>query len=204
MDVGCGSGRFLLARARASEGKANFFGMDIRHKLIDRSNKWARLMGVEENVFYLSTNATVSFESVLREYPGKVSFISIQYPDPHFKKRHHKRRIVQQEFIEMVGRIIDEDGHVFLQSDVHEVILDMHNRFKDSDAFRLATSQEVFDLASRNSVAMDAEEESSFDTLLLDTDSWIKVNPTGIPTEREVHAQSDGEDVYRSVFRRNV
>lgn len=53
VDVGCGSGRFLLARAKKGEGAANFFGMDIRHKLIERSNKWAKILGADKNVYYL-------------------------------------------------------------------------------------------------------------------------------------------------------
>lgn len=40
-------------------------------------------------------NATISFESMLSSYPGPVELVTIQYPDPHFKKRHRKRHLVQ-------------------------------------------------------------------------------------------------------------
>ena len=80
VDVGCGSGRFLLARAKRNGKKSNFFGMDIRSKLVERSNKWAELLGLSSNLHYYTTNATVSFETVLRSYPGRVDFVSVQYP----------------------------------------------------------------------------------------------------------------------------
>ena len=80
VDVGCGSGRFLLARAKRNGKKSNFFGMDIRSKLVERSNKWAELLGLGSNLHYYTTNATVSFETVLRSYPGRVDFVSVQYP----------------------------------------------------------------------------------------------------------------------------
>ncbi|QDZ24654.1 tRNA (Guanine-N(7)-)-methyltransferase [Chloropicon primus] len=196
IDVGCGSGRFLLARAKRSGGRSNFFGVDIRGKLIERSNKWAKLLGVDSNVHYFTTNATVSFESALSKYPGKVTLVSVQYPDPHFKTRHQKRRIVQDDFIAQVGRVLDPAGHVFLQSDVLEVLVDMHNRFESSPRFRVGTEQEIAAFALSNGCL------GSSDGEVLDEDGWIKENPTGVPTEREIHASSDGERVYRSIFRR--
>jgi tRNA G46 methylase TrmB len=44
-----------------------------------------------------------------------------QYPDPHFKKRHHKRRIVQAELVETLAALLPTGATVFLQSDVLEV-----------------------------------------------------------------------------------
>ena len=207
VDVGCGSGRYILARAKKCAGRANFFGMDIRGKLIERSNKWASILGIT-NVYYLSTNATISLESVLKDYPGPISFVSIQYPDPHFKKKHHKRRIVQDEFISQLSDVIDpKGGRVFLQSDVHEVIVDMRKRFEQrTDCFRLATAEEVLELAKENDVFSSEEEGSEGESLhaekVYNEEGWIRFNPTGIPTEREVHASAEGGDVYRCIFRK--
>ena len=33
-------------------------------------------------------------------------------------------------------------------------------------------------------------------------EGWITFNPSGMPTEREVHATADGEEVYRALFRK--
>ena len=47
---------------------------------------------------------------------------NLQFPDPHFKKKHKKRRVVQPQLIEAIDRRLAPDGLVFLQSDVMEVI----------------------------------------------------------------------------------
>lgn len=52
---------------------------------------------------------------------GELALVSIQFPDPHFKKRHHKRRIVQPELVEAICRRLRPGGRVFMQSDVEEV-----------------------------------------------------------------------------------
>ena len=35
---------------------------------------------------------------LLRGYPGPLALACVQYPDPHFKERHRKRRVVQAPF----------------------------------------------------------------------------------------------------------
>merc|ERR1719326_2736999 len=51
------------------------------------------------NCRFLFTNATVSFKSLLESYPGPIELVSMQFPDPHFKKKHHKRRHVQPQLV---------------------------------------------------------------------------------------------------------
>ena len=34
---------------------------------------------------------------------AQVACVSVQFPDPHFKKRHHKRRIVQPQLVDAVA-----------------------------------------------------------------------------------------------------
>mmetsp|Transcript_4894 Transcript_4894/g.12484 ORF Transcript_4894/g.12484 Transcript_4894/m.12484 type:complete len:115 (-) Transcript_4894:1510-1854(-) len=87
-----------------------------------------------------------------------------------------------------------------LQSDVKEVIVDMCSRFDASESFRRATGDEVLALAAGNG----CEEGVSAASVasVFDSEGWIAFNPTNIPTEREVHAQADGESVYRALFRK--
>lgn len=162
--------RFLLLKARR-EPERNFLGLDIRAKLVDRSNLWSDEVGVQSNVHFHFANATIALASLLAKYPGQVDCVSIQvralldvsqspadpprgspqggprrrrqiaslprpvarhlaltsspslvqYPDPHFKKRHHKRRIVQAELVETLAALLPTGATVFLQSDVLEV-----------------------------------------------------------------------------------
>lgn len=45
----------------------------------------------------------------------------VQFPDPHWKMRNRKKRIVQPQLVEAVAKLLAADGQVFLQSDVQEV-----------------------------------------------------------------------------------
>jgi tRNA (guanine-N7-)-methyltransferase len=47
---------------------------------------------------------------LLRGYPGPVATLSAQFPDPHFKKRHKKRRMVQGSVIETVRDLLMPGG----------------------------------------------------------------------------------------------
>ena len=57
----------------------------------------------------------------------------MQFPDPHWKLRNRKKRIVQPQLVEAVTQLIAPGGQVFLQSDVQEVQLQVQfaqNRMK--------------------------------------------------------------------------
>ena len=40
-------------------------------------------------------NATISLDHMLASYPAPIALLAVQFPDPHFKARHRKRRTVQ-------------------------------------------------------------------------------------------------------------
>lgn len=49
--------------------------------------------------------------------------LRMQFPDPHWKLRNRKKRIVQPQLVAAVAQLIAPGGQVFLQSDVQEVHL---------------------------------------------------------------------------------
>jgi tRNA G46 methylase TrmB len=69
--------RFILLKARR-EPERNFLGLDIRAKLVDRSNLWSDEVGVQSNVHFHFANATIALSSLLANYPGQVDCVSIQ------------------------------------------------------------------------------------------------------------------------------
>ncbi|GJN18703.1 hypothetical protein PR202_gb05894 [Eleusine coracana subsp. coracana] len=101
VDIGCGSGRFLIWHAKNSGGRRNYLGLEIRQKLVDRTQFWVNELGLR-NVYFMFANASVSFERIVSTYPGPLSLVSILCPDPHFKKRHHKRRVLQPSLVDSI------------------------------------------------------------------------------------------------------
>src|SRR5712675_2190321 len=56
---------------------------------------------------------------VLREQiaPGALDEVEILFPDPWPKKRHHKRRLIQAEFVELVATALTAGGRFKLATD---------------------------------------------------------------------------------------
>ncbi|KAH9321200.1 hypothetical protein KI387_015839, partial [Taxus chinensis] len=101
VDIGSGNGRFLLLLAKRFLGTKNFLGLDIRDKLVQRSQFWAKELAIT-NVHFMVANATFSFGTLVSTYPGPLTCVSILCPDPHFKNKHHKRRILQEPLVDAI------------------------------------------------------------------------------------------------------
>jgi len=171
LDIGCARGRFLYQLAPL-EPHWNFLGLEIRQPLVDEANQW-RDRDELTNLHYLFGNANVSIEAILRSLPPKVlKRVSIQFPDPWFKKRHQKRRIVQPQLVCDLADYLVSGSEVFLQSDIEEVAIEMCDRFTESPNFQRTT------------------------------DEWLPENPLPVPTEREIATQNKGQPVYRALFER--
>lgn len=179
VDIGSGSGRFLILLAKRFLGSKNFLGLDIRDKLVERSQFWAKELTLS-NIDFMVANATFTFGTLVSTYPGPLTCVSILCPDPHFKKRHHKRRILQEPLVDAIISNLACGGQILVQSDVHEVVVDMRQQLDG----RFGTIQH-----------MDVHHPN-----LCDDDGWLIDNPIGIRTEREIHAQSEGAKIYRRMY----
>ncbi len=171
LDIGCGRGKFLSQMAQA-QPEWNFLGLEIREPLVEQALEWRTELGLT-NLHYLFCNANNSLRPLLSSLPERhLKTVSIQFPDPWFKRRHQKRRVVQPELVADLAEFLVPGGTVFLQSDVEEVAVDMRDRFLENPAF---TPQ---------------------------SPDWLSTNPLPVQTERERLVLSYGDPVYRIVFAR--
>lgn len=171
LDIGCGKGRFLLEMAQ-QQPDWNFLGLEIRKPLVEQANHWREELGLA-NLFYLFCNANNSLGPLLESLPaGLLQRVTIQFPDPWFKRKHQKRRVVQPEIVIDLANALSAGGSVLLQSDVEAVAVEMRDRFDNHPAF---TRQHR---------------------------DWLADNPMPVPTEREVSTLKRGEPVYRALFLR--
>jgi tRNA (guanine-N7-)-methyltransferase len=133
LDIGTGSGRFLLAMAKQCPDW-NFLGIEIRKPLVDRANQWREQLGLQ-NVCFLFGNINVSARTLFA--PSDLARVSIQFPDPWFKKRHQKRRVVQPKLVSDLALLMQPGSTLFLQSDILAVATEMKERFLAHGSFRL-------------------------------------------------------------------
>lgn len=134
LDIGCARGRFLLRLAEA-EPEHNYLGVEIREPLVDEANRLAAEAGLE-NLHYSFCNAMLWLDRLLGEIPeGRLVDVTIQFPDPWFKKKHAKRRMVNPEMIETLARTVAPRGRVFVQTDIEFLGEEMFRMFRENDSF---------------------------------------------------------------------
>lgn len=130
LDVGCGRGRFIQKMALL-DPKTNFLGLEIREPLVDEANEIAKERGIE-NLHYQFCNATLAAETLFADLPQDIlRTVSIQFPDPWFKKRHAKRRMVKPKLAEVLTRLLQQEGTIFIQSDVEFLAEEMFELFRE-------------------------------------------------------------------------
>lgn len=177
VDVGSGNGLFILKMAQMYE-HLNFLGLEINKKLVDRSLACIQEMELI-NGYFVATDATTSFHSIISNYPGALLFVSIQCPDPNFTNPEHRWRMLQRPLVEAIVEKISVRGKIFLQSDVKEVALRMKSEFLQY---------------GKGKVIMSIEHN---DNQQCDAEGWLKDNPYGVFSDWEQHAIDQGKPMYR-------
>lgn len=131
LDIGSARGRFLLGMAQA-EPDFNYLGVEIREPLVDEANLIRDDHGLD-NLHYSFCNAMLWLERLLADIPvGRLQVVTIQFPDPWFKNRHAKRRMVNSELVEAVVNKLAPGGRIFVQTDIEFLADEMFELFREA------------------------------------------------------------------------
>ena len=120
LDIGCASGEFLFDLALANTNW-NYLGIEIREKLVKTAKLKARKKEIK-NLYFIFGNVN----KILNEFHTKLitknlKSISFNFPDPWFKKRHHKRRVIQPELINILSNKMQKGSLIFIKTDVKDL-----------------------------------------------------------------------------------
>ena len=120
LDIGCAAGEFLFDLASINSSW-NYIGIEIRERLVKNAKSKVRERGIK-NLYFLFGNATNILNDVQSKFIIKnVKSISFNFPDPWFKKRHHKRRIIQPEFLNILSYSLQSGSLIFIKTDVKDL-----------------------------------------------------------------------------------
>lgn len=132
LDIGCARGRFLQQMAEIDKSQ-NFLGIEIREPLVIEANRLAQMQNLR-NLHYEFCNAMLSLDILLQKLPvGRLMDVTIQFPDPWFKKKHAKRRMVNRELVETVVKHLAADGRIFVQTDIEFLANEMFELLKENN-----------------------------------------------------------------------
>ena len=155
LDIGCARGRFLLKMAELFPNQ-NFLGVEIRAPLVTEAQRIAAENNLT-NLHYEFNNATHSLDKLLVNLPAEILHaVTIQFPDPWFKKKHAKRRMVKDNLVETVVEHLRENGRIFVQTDIEFLADEMFALFRENKFLReIKTPENPFPVKTERETAVE-------------------------------------------------
>lgn len=123
LEIGFGNGDSLLKMAQ-SHPDWNFIGIEVHRPGVGHLLKHAG----EQDVNNIRVSSRDAIETLEQQIPDhSLDRIQLYFPDPWPKKRHHKRRIVQSSFANLVARKLQRGGEFHLATDWENYALHMRD-----------------------------------------------------------------------------
>ena len=131
VEIGSNRGRFLLELARGNPDQF-VLGIEIRGKYARLSRRDLDRAEVR-NAAVLCCDATLAFPIAIDD--EQVSDVFMLYPDPWWKKKHRKRRVVRDEFLDTLHRKMKPGAHLWIRTDVGPLADDMRDVLMEHGGF---------------------------------------------------------------------
>jgi tRNA (guanine-N7-)-methyltransferase len=113
VEIGFGNGEQLLFAA-ANEPHRDFIGIEVHGPGVGRFLNAAAAENLANVRVYQHDAVEVLRDDVA---DGALAEVRIYFPDPWHKKRHHKRRLVQPAFVDLLCRKLAPGGRLHLATD---------------------------------------------------------------------------------------
>ncbi|XP_040932666.1 phosphoglycerate kinase isoform X7 [Gossypium hirsutum] len=183
VDIGSGNGLFIMGMAQ-NRKDLNFLGLEINGKLVRRCLDSVHQSGIR-NAYFIGSNATTTFRSIVSSYPGELVLVSVQCPNPDFNKPENRWSMLQRSLIEAVADLLASKGKVFLQSDVEAVAMRMKEQFLQYGKGKLHLSHDQYNIR-------------------INGNAWLEENPFGIHSDWEQHVIDRGAPMYRLMLSKST
>ena len=175
LDIGCASGDFLFELSLKNKNW-NYIGIEIREKLVLNAN--LKMKSREnKNLYFSFGNANNIFnQSNNKSIINFITSISFNFPDPWFKKKHHKRRVIQPELINLLSNSMKRGSLIFIKTDVRDLFDHMELTISESIKFKKIPYQDV--------------------------KFYESFNPNRIQTNREKYVILNQLKIYESIYKK--
>ena len=131
VDLGCGDGSFLVTLAGQNPAR-NFLGLE---RLIGRVRSASRKIAYE-NLGNARVVRLESFYAVAYLIPANsISVFYLLFPDPWPKRRHQRRRVVTDEFLEAIHRALVPEGSFVIATDARDYFQEIRRRAREKGTF---------------------------------------------------------------------
>jgi len=132
LEIGCGTGHFVLQRARM-QPEVNFIAIDIYNKGCLKTCAKIDLAS-QDNIRVLRVEARWLLARGLQ--PESLSAVYINCPDPWPKKRHRRRRLVNRDFLETLVHYLKPGGDFYFSTDFSDYAEDVAGQIDGLHGYR--------------------------------------------------------------------
>lgn len=133
LEIGFGNGGQLLHSALVDVDK-NFIGVEVHRPGVGRLMNGLAEANADNVRIYQHDAVDVLRNEIAA---GALAEVRIYFPDPWHKKRHHKRRLVQPDFLALLASRIVPGGRLHLATDWADYAEHMQQVLADSPQWRL-------------------------------------------------------------------
>lgn len=132
VELGCADAEFSFQLA-ANHPDWLVVGVEIREPCLERNRERVQQLGLGNLVFAYS-NLNVDLDQVFA--PRSVDCFHLLFPDPWFKERHRKRRVIEPELVRVIAAQLRAGGELHVASDVWDVALEIMEVVEDCPQLR--------------------------------------------------------------------
>jgi tRNA (guanine-N7-)-methyltransferase len=171
VELGSAEAHFLIDRGR-DDRRTYFVGVEIRHELVGATNLECARLGID-NVHCVFANMSVDMPRLFSS--GSVRRFFLNFPDPWFKSRQHKRRVIGPGLVREIARALAVGGELFVQTDIFALALDAMAAL-EADTASFSNVREPW--------------------------TFLRESPFGAKSRRERQCELEGARVWRLLYRR--
>jgi tRNA (guanine-N7-)-methyltransferase len=113
LDLGSGSGKFLVD-AGARFPNRNFLGIERLLGRVRKARRKAHRLNLA-NVRVIRLEIDYAVRYLL--FPSSVNRFHLSFPDPWPKRRHHNRRLVNEDFLRAIANALTSNGELWVRTD---------------------------------------------------------------------------------------
>ena len=116
IEVGSGKGLFLRSAAPTCP-ETDFLGIEVARKYAAFAAAGLAKRDIH-NAIVVNADAVRVFKEILPD--ASAAAVHVYFPDPWWKKRHRKRRVMRAEFVKEIERVLEIGGRLHFWTDVLE------------------------------------------------------------------------------------
>ena len=139
VDLEIGFGRGVFFQQWATRYPSHLLlGIEVRKKIVDILVTELAQFQLKNTQAYRGEGKTFLEQAI---HDHSLDRVFVFHPDPWHKKRHHKRRVVNKEFLDLISKKLKPSGQLFISTDVDTLWTAMTNSIEEQGSFKESPDQ---------------------------------------------------------------